>query len=101
MSRYLLNILASRDLNEIADYFESTNLEAGERFFDEFNSKCKQLVAFLNSGKSYADISPNLRGLSFKNYIIFYRVLDDSIEILRVLSGRRNFPDFFQDPNLS
>ena len=53
MSRYLLNVLASRDLSEIADYFES--------------------------------------------YIIFYRILDDGVEILRVLSGRRNFPDFFQD----
>ncbi len=25
MSRYLINILASRDLNEIADYFAKTN----------------------------------------------------------------------------
>ena len=97
MPRYLLNVLASRDLEEIADYFESTNLEAGERFFREFNRKCQQLIAFPNSGKSYAEIRPNLRGLSFSGYIIFYRILDDDVEILRVLSGRRNFPDFFKD----
>lgn len=97
MSRYLLNVLASRDLSKIADYFESTNLEAGERFFGEFNRKCQQLIAFPNSGKSYAEIRPDLRGLSFEGYIIFYRILDDGVEILRVLSGRRNFPDFFQD----
>lgn len=97
MSRYFLNILASRDLSEIAEYFESTNLEAGERFFREFNSKCKQLVAFPNSGKSYAEIRPDLRGLTYKDYIIFYIILDDGVEILRVLSGRRNFPNFFED----
>ncbi|MGL6338613.1 MAG: type II toxin-antitoxin system RelE/ParE family toxin, partial [Waterburya sp.] len=57
------------------------------------------LVAFPNSGKSYAEIRPKLRGLSFEGYIIFYRILDDGVEILRVLSGRRNFPDFFQDSN--
>ena len=71
MPRYLLNVLASRDLEEIADYFESINLEAGDRFFYKFNLKCQQLVAFPKSGKSYAEIRPNLRGLSFSGYIIF------------------------------
>ena len=99
MPRYLLNVLASRDLEEIADYFESTNIEAGKRFFREFNRKCQQLIAFPNSGKSYAEIRPKLRGLSCLGYVIFYRILDDGVEILRVLSGRRNFPDFFQDSN--
>ena len=28
MSRYVINILASQDLNEIADYFAENNLEA-------------------------------------------------------------------------
>jgi hypothetical protein len=37
MSRYVINILASRDLTEIADYFAENSLEAGERFFREFN----------------------------------------------------------------
>jgi hypothetical protein len=39
MSLYVINILASRDLTEIADYFAETNVEVGERFFKEFNSK--------------------------------------------------------------
>lgn len=30
MSRYVINILASRDINEIADYFAETSVEAGE-----------------------------------------------------------------------
>jgi toxin ParE1/3/4 len=44
MSRYVINVLASQDLNEIADYFAQTSLEAGERFFHEFNRKCKRLT---------------------------------------------------------
>jgi len=99
MSRYVINILASRDLNAITDYFAANNLDAGERFFREFNRKCQQLVAFPNSGKSYAQIRPDLRGLSFEGYIIFYRVLNDGIEILRVVSGRRNFPSLFEESN--
>ena len=97
MSRYVINILASRDLNEIADYFAEHSVEAGEHFFRAFNLKCQQLISFPNSGKSYAAIRSELRGLSLDGYVIFYRILDNGIEILRVVSGRRNFPSLFDE----
>jgi toxin ParE1/3/4 len=97
MSRYVINVLASRDLSEIADYFSETNMEVGERFFREFNRKCQQLITFPNSGRSYGSIRADLRGLSLEGYVIFYRILTDGIEILRVVSGRQNFPALFSD----
>ncbi|NEO88626.1 MAG: type II toxin-antitoxin system RelE/ParE family toxin [Spirulina sp. SIO3F2] len=97
MSHYVINALASQDLNEIADYFAENSVEAGERFFQAFNRKCQQLITFPNSGKSYESIRPGLRGLSFEKYIIFYRILKDGIEILRVVSGRRDFPAMFAE----
>jgi toxin ParE1/3/4 len=99
MSRYLINVLASRDLDDIAEYFVETNVEAGERFFQKFNQKGQQLVIFPSSGKSYAEIRTDLRGVSLDGYIIFYRILENGIEILRVVSGRRNLPALFTDPN--
>lgn len=72
-------------------------MEAGEQFFREFNRKSQQLVTFPNSGKSYAEIHSDLRGLPLEGYIIFYRLLDDGIEILRVVSGRRNLPSVFDE----
>ena len=95
MSRYVINILASQDLTEISDYFAEMNIEVGEEFFREFNGKCQQLVSFPSSGKSYAAIRADLRGLSIEGYIIFYRIIDDGIEILRVVDGRRNLPSLF------
>jgi len=56
MSRYVINALASQDLNEIADYFTENNVEAGDRFFCTCNRKCQQPVAFPKSGKSYTAI---------------------------------------------
>lgn len=99
MSQYVINILASRDLNDIATYFAENNIEAGERFFQAFNRKCKQLVSFPNSGKSYADVRYGIRGLSIDNYILFYRILEDGIEILRVINGRRDFSALFDEFN--
>ncbi|MFB2935331.1 type II toxin-antitoxin system RelE/ParE family toxin [Aerosakkonemataceae cyanobacterium BLCC-F154] len=37
--------------------------------------------------------------MSLEGYIIFYRVLSDGIEILRVVSGRRNFSSLFEESN--
>lgn len=97
MSRYVINALASQDLNEIADYFAKRNLDAGDRFFRSFNHKCQQLVAFPESGKSYANIRAGLRGLSLDGYVIFYKISGERIEILRVVSGRRDFPRVFEE----
>ena len=97
MKRYLINVLASQDLNEIADYFTTNNIEAGERFFQDFACRCQQLVNFPNLGRSYAQIRSDLRGLPLDGYIIFYRILDDGIEILRVVSSRRDLPPLFEE----
>lgn len=71
MSRYVINVLATQDLNEIANYFAEHSLVAGDRFFRSFGKKCKQLVAFPNSGKSYDAIRPGLRGLYVKGLHYF------------------------------
>ncbi len=72
MSRYVINPLAGQDLNAIADYFTENNLTAGEEFFEAFNRKCQQLVAFPQSGKKYPAIHPDIRGLSLEGYILYY-----------------------------
>jgi toxin ParE1/3/4 len=95
--RYVINILATQDLKEIANYFTTNSIEAGEQFFRKFDRRCEQLINFPNIGRSYAEIYPDLRGLPLDGYIIFYRVLDDGIEILRVVNARRDLPSIFED----
>jgi toxin ParE1/3/4 len=95
--RYVINILATQDLKEIANYFTTHSIEAGEQFFRKFDRRCEQLINFPSIGRSYAEIYPDLRGLPLDGYIIFYRVLDDGIEILRVVNARRDLPSIFED----
>ncbi len=97
MSHCVIAPLASRDLNDIADYFVERNIEAGERLLLEFNQKCQNLVSFPNMGKSYTRIRSGLRGVPLNGYIIFYRMLADGIEILRVVSGRQDLEVLFDD----
>ena len=95
MKRHIISQPAIKDLEEIIDYFSSRNIEAGERFINDFEKKCKYLANFPNMGRSYDDIKPSLRGLPLASYIIFYRIIDDGIEIIRVVSGYRDLESLF------
>jgi len=46
-------------------------------------------------GRSYADIELSLRGVPFLGYIILYRVIEDGVEIVRVVSGYRDLESLF------
>lgn len=52
MSNYIISPSATRDLNQIADYFLTRNLETGEKLFKEFNKKCKNLANFPKMGRT-------------------------------------------------
>lgn len=90
MTRLVITRAASRDLADISDYFLAQSVEAGDRFVEQFDQKCQYLARFPYIGKSYAFISEDLRGTPLMGYIIFYQVVDEGIEILRVISGYRN-----------
>ncbi len=97
MSRYIVSPEASRDLDEISDYFAARNIEAGEQFVEEFNRKCRNLINFPNMGRSYQEIAASVRGLPLMGYIILYRAIDSGIEIIRVVRGERDLPLLFSD----
>lgn len=97
MKNLRITLPASQDLDEISDYFLAQSVDTGERFVEAFNQKCLQLARYPYIGKPYAHLRPGLRGLLLMNYIIFYRVTDDDIEILRVVSGYRNLQDVFSE----
>jgi toxin ParE1/3/4 len=84
------------DLIELADYLSEDNPDAAYRFLNAFESTIEQLAQFPEIGTrryfQHAELS-NIRMWfvqGFKNYLIFYRVLDDAIQIVRVLHRTRD-----------
>ncbi|MGD1852065.1 MAG: type II toxin-antitoxin system RelE/ParE family toxin [Cyanophyceae cyanobacterium] len=92
-----ITVSASKDLDEISDYFLAQSVESGAKFVKAFGKKYRNLAQFPNIGKSYEDIKPNLRGLSVMGYIVFYQVSEESIDIIRVVSGYRNIGEVFEN----
>ncbi|MEM8640779.1 MAG: type II toxin-antitoxin system RelE/ParE family toxin [Cyanobacteria bacterium P01_G01_bin.54] len=95
--RYVIAPSASRDLQEIADYYSIHNVEAGERLFQAFTEKCQQVAQFPYSGRRYAHIRADLRGMTVSSYIILYRVTANVVEVVRFVNGRRDMAALFND----
>jgi toxin ParE1/3/4 len=96
MQRYVITLEASRDLQEIVDYFLERSINAGERFVEEFNRKCERLLQFPKMGKPYEDISPDLRGTLVMSYVLLYKLVEEDVVIVRVVSGHRNLEKIFE-----
>ncbi|WP_244329277.1 type II toxin-antitoxin system RelE/ParE family toxin [Tolypothrix sp. PCC 7910] len=47
--------------------------------------------------KIYAKVDPTLRGIPLDGYIIFYRVFEDRVVIVRVVSGYRDLDSLLTD----
>ena len=49
-----ITVPASRDLDEISEYFLESSIDACDRFVQIFKQKCQHLARFPYIGKSYA-----------------------------------------------
>jgi len=88
--------IAEADLDNIIDYIAQDSPANAKKFGKELRDKTKQLAEFPCTGRSGRPSLPDwLRELvAHKNYIIFYRVLDESrtVEILRVKHAAQQMP---------
>jgi toxin ParE1/3/4 len=66
------------------------------RLFDRIREKCKLIAAFPEMGRSYEEIIPGLRGFVIDNYVVFYVIIGDSVQILRIVSGYRDIKEIFE-----
>lgn len=88
--------IAEADLENIIDYIAQDSPANAKKFGKELRDKTRQLAEFPGTGRSGRPGLPDwLRELvAHKNYIIFYRVLDESrtVEILRVKHAAQQMP---------
>lgn len=89
---------ASRDIESIIDFIaDSSSFDAAERFLKKVNQKCINLANFPNMGQRRDELAPSLRSFPVDDYLIFYRPVEEGIEILRFISGYRDLDALFLD----
>ncbi len=92
-----ITVPACQDLEVISEYFLEISVDAGDRFVEAFNEKCQYLARFPYIGKPYTQLKLGLRGIVLMDYIVFYHLIGEDVEILRVLSGYRDLPSIFSE----
>lgn len=96
MSKITYSKEALRDLDEIFDYISKTlhNKAAAIHTVQRIQSDIDKLAAFPEMGPSLSSMigrKSEYRFLVSGNYIAFYLIGDELVEIARVLYGRRNY----------
>lgn len=90
------------DLEAISGYIARDNPDAAHRFL----LAAERAFAALASNPSLGQAYPHPRytelriwpmGRRFRNYVIFYRPMDEGVEIIRVLHGARNLPEVLNE----
>jgi toxin ParE1/3/4 len=89
---------ARADLLEIGDYIfeQSHSAETALRVLDSIDEKIQFLSRNTLAAEARPDLAPQLRCSPVGNYVIFYRPIDDGIEVVRVLHGARDIPALFR-----
>lgn len=96
MGKFKLNIFpsAQKDLREIVDYINTLSPQAAISYYDLIVEKIGSIADMPERCPLAKDIQLRLRGyrtLHVKNYIVFYVVKGDVIEIRRILYARRQY----------
>jgi len=87
--------LAEQDLLDIWTYIAQDNPEAADRFVDLLVQKCDNLCDFPEIGTRRDELAPSIRSFPVGRYVIFYRMADPDVEVVRVLSAYRDLGQFF------
>lgn len=80
---------ADEDLIEIWSYIAVDNISAADRVLDAIEARWDNLARHPHSGVARDDIAPGIRHLVSGEYLTLYRLSGSTIEIVRVLHGRR------------
>lgn len=84
------------DMDEIFSYISLDNVQAAETLLKKLDQHISILADFPNMGSVLSEeefplIQRAYRFIVVNPYLVFYRVLDDTIIIHRILHGRRDY----------
>lgn len=88
---------AEADLLEVWRYVAKGGETRADAFLDTVLKQCHQLVQFPRMGRDRSNLATNLRSFPVKMFVIFYRPVDDTVEIVRILYGARDIETIFQE----
>jgi toxin ParE1/3/4 len=97
MRSLIVSPQAEDDLAEIWDYIALDSVEVADSFVERLVAQFARLLTYPQIGRARTDLLSGVRYLPFEDYLIFYRVLTDDVEVYRVLPGARDVNGAFEE----
>lgn len=92
---YELSQEADTDLQEIFDYTqEKFGSDQAIAYLTGLDELFYALCTHPHTGRVRSEIRPRLRSISYVSHVVFYRVVDKHVRIVRVLHASRDIPKF-------
>jgi len=86
--------IAQQDLIEIFDYIKEDNPSAAKSFIDKIDKSISKLELFPQAGVVLKDDRLEMLGyrmLVIENYLVFYVIKENIVEIRRIIHGSRRY----------
>src|SRR5579862_7560689 len=87
--------LAEQDYRDIWRYIAADNPDAADRLLRLFDAKLDLYANNPGMGTAREALAPGLRSFPVGNYLVFYRIAQDGVELVRVLHGARDLKALF------
>lgn len=103
MHSIIISLPARADITRNYEYLSAINPAIALKFFDATRYSFAEIARNPQIGSIYANDNPKLTDLrrwyvkGFRKYLIFYRVQETSIEIVRILQGAQNIDRIIAD----
>ena len=95
---YELSSEADQDIDEIFDYtVHEFGTDQAVIYVTAFDNIFEQLLENPEIGCDRKEIREGLRSIIKDKHIVFYRVLEDRLRIVRILHGSRDLPKQFSN----
>ena len=86
MAKLILKQEAINDLTNIWEYtVETWSENQANRYYEAIKQACLDISQNPGQGRKYLEISKNLLGYRINKHIIFYHVVSDEVEVIRIL----------------
>ena len=95
---FVISKKAVSDLEEIWLYtVEKWSVEQADRYYNLIFNEINYICRNINAGKPMEHVRKGYRASKVKSHLIFYRVLNDSIEVIRILHERMEIENRLND----
>ncbi len=87
---------ARLDLIEIGRYIDADSPRNADIFIAKLEAKASKIALWPKIYTRRDELEPGLRSAAFGNHLIFFRIVDDGIEVVRVTHGARDLKRLFE-----